>query len=163
MEREFPRMRAIARPDSELKQAARRTFGGEEGTVPSLKESFCSAHTGMYIFDAFGDIYTCWEKTGDPSIRLGHVGDDGRAVFNSAHMQLWRSRTVASNPVCRSCRYALHCGGGCAVLAYKSSGEYHMNYCDGFATSFRSSVAEAYMAHVTGGEADIKRKRVCDQ
>ena len=62
----------------------------------------------------------------------------------------WRSRTVSTNEVCRSCRYAFHCGGGCAVLAVEHSGEYLHNHCDGFQESFRMAVREAHADHLNG-------------
>ena len=70
----------------------------------------------------FGDIYACWERTGDPSIRVGRVDESGTLQMNMAMLDFWHSRTVTSNPVCSKCRYALHCGGGCAVLALGATG-----------------------------------------
>jgi uncharacterized protein len=163
MVNENPMVAIIGRPDADIKHKARSIFVGNQDPTSHLRESYCGAHTGMYIFDSFGDIYTCWDKTGDPSIRIGHIHEDGSVKFNSAHLQLWQTRTVASNPVCRKCRYAFHCGGGCAVLAYRRSGEYHSNYCDGFASTFRSSVAEAYMDHLAGVAMADKAVRVCDE
>src|SRR5262249_60040457 len=96
------------------------------------------------------DIYACWEKTGDAKIRSGHVEPDGSVVLDPTVHALWRTRTVASNPVCRRCRYALHCGGGCAVLAMAATGRYPANFCDRFAHRLRSSVAEAYPAPAPG-------------
>lgn len=156
-------MSIFAAPDDEIKQQSRRIFRDGGNTVPTLRESFCSAHSGMYIFDPFGDIYACWEKTGDPSIRVGHVQDDGTLEMNSGVSNLWRSRTVASNPVCGKCRYALHCGGGCAVLAHRNTGDYHTNFCDSFSSRFRSNVAQAYVEHISGRAFVEQKGRVCDQ
>jgi uncharacterized protein len=145
-----PKMEILGRPDDKIREQARRIFREPSTAMPSFRESFCSAHTRMYIFDAFADIYACWEKTGDPTIRIGHVEGDGTVTLNTTVNTLWKSRTVATNPVCRRCRYALHCGGGCAVLALGSTGRYHANFCDGFAARFRSNVAEAYLDHIHG-------------
>ncbi len=154
-------MRVIGRPDDVILARARRVFDDSADTVPQLRASFCGAHNGMYIFDPFGDIYACWERTGDPSIRIGRVVDGGDVVFDSALQKLWRSRTVASNPTCRKCRYALHCGGGCAVLAKVRTGKFFSNHCDGYAGRFRHSVAAAYAEHVAGTEVR-EQARVCD-
>jgi uncharacterized protein len=162
--KDFPLVSIFARPDISIKQDARQIFHGSGGhNMPTLHESFCSAHSGMYIFDAFADIYVCWDKTGDASTRFGHIQEDGALDINAQQMQLWRGRTVASNPVCRKCRYALHCGGGCAVLAYRQSGKYHMNYCDGFASSFKGRVVEAYAEHLAGVPMEARAAKVCDQ
>lgn len=153
----------LQRPDDMIKFNSRQIFGSQQPVLPTFKESFCSAHTRMYIFDAFADIYACWEKTGDKRIRMGCVGPNGELEMNVVINQLWRSRTVASNPTCKKCRYALHCGGGCAVLAQGKTGRFHSNFCDGYASRFRANVAEAYREHVSGVEFHGGGVRVCDQ
>jgi uncharacterized protein len=69
---------------------------------------------------------------------------------------------VAANPVCLKCRYAMYCGGGCAVLAEGATGKLTANFCDGFAKRFRAATAEAYGAHLRG-EAAPTLDPVCDQ
>ena len=162
MREEYPDLRVLARPDEGIRARARQIFGGAEEVLPQLKPTFCSAHSQMYIFDPFGDIYACWERTGDARIRIGHVEPDGEVRLKTDQHRQWRSRTVASNPVCQQCRYALHCGGGCAILALGQRGKFHSNYCDGFASRFRASVADAYLAHVAGEAPERHRQRVCD-
>jgi uncharacterized protein len=157
----FPDMRVIGRPDDGLQARARRLFEDRAHGLPHLKSSFCGAHTGMYIFDQFGDIYACWERTGDEKVRIGRVLDDGGVEMNAGLTKMWRSRTPASNPTCRKCRYALHCGGGCAVLAEGQNGKFYSNYCDGYGDRFRHSVAQAYLDHVAGA-AIVEDTRVCD-
>jgi uncharacterized protein len=158
-----PQLEMVSRPDDGIKVNAGQLFAARGPAIPSLRESFCSAHDRMYIFDAFSDIYACWERTGDPKVRIGHLEDDGRVNINMTVNDLWRTRTVASNPVCRKCRYALSCGGGCAVLAFGRTGTYHSNFCDGFASRFRSSVAESYLDHLSGNGPKRNIDRVCDQ
>ena len=153
-------MRVIARPDDRMIARVRRLFD-QHSNVPDLRSAFCGAHTAMYIFDAFGDIYACWERTGDPSVRIGRVLEGGKVEINEGMNRMWRSRTPASNPVCRKCRYALQCGGGCAVLAEGRRGTIHSNHCDAFAARFRHSVATAYSAFVTG-ETVVEESRMCD-
>ena len=159
---EHPEIEALSRPDEGLRARARRIFdtGGE--VLPSLRPSFCGAHDRMYIFDPFGDIYACWERTGDPGIRIGRVLPDSEVELREDQLAVWRGRTVASNPVCRRCRYALHCGGGCAVLALGKNGSYDSNYCDGFASRFRASLAESYRLHVAGSAPVVLHEKVCD-
>jgi len=160
---EQPVTAIVGRPDDGIKTQARRVFREPLTAIPNFRESFCSAHTRMYIFDSFADIYACWERTGDPTVRIGHIDETGDVTINMEVNDLWRSRTVATNPVCRNCRYALHCGGGCAVLALGKTGKYHMNFCDGFAARFRSNVAEAYLDHVQGVDSQVRGEKVCDQ
>lgn len=162
LRQEHPNLAVIDRPDESLRARARKLFDSPEGVLPSLKPSFCGAHDRMYIFDPFGDIYACWERTGDPNVRVGRVLPDGEVELKTAEGEMWRSRTIASNPVCRRCRFALHCGGGCAVLALGKNGKFNSNYCDGFAQRFRASVAEAYLAHEANSPVVGSKGRVCD-
>jgi uncharacterized protein len=73
-----------------------------------------------------------------------------------------RAAAAPSNPVCRKCRYAVYCGGGCAVLAEGQHGAMHTNHCDGFGKRFRASVADAYQDHVAGTTRAVTADRVCD-
>jgi uncharacterized protein len=159
---EHPEIAVLFRPDEGLRARARRIFDAESEILPSLRPSFCGAHDRMYIFDPFGDIYSCWERTGDPGIRTGRILPDGEVELREDQLALWRERTVASNPVCRRCRYALHCGGGCAVLALGEHGSYNSNYCDGFASRFRASLAESYREHIAGTTPVVLQDKVCD-
>lgn len=156
-----PVMKLIFRPTDQMQSRAFGIFDKKGGGPDSLKTSFCGAHSGMYIFDAFGDVYACWERTGDASVRIGRVLESGELELNDGMVRLWRTRTPASNPTCRRCRYALHCGGGCAVLAEGRNGKIHSNHCDGFAERFRYSVAQAYVAYASG-ERITEQSRVCD-
>lgn len=162
MRRDHPHLEVLGRPDEALRLRARRIFARDEQILPQLKPSFCAAHSQMYIFDPFGDIYACWERTGDARIRIGRIAPDSSIELVFDRHDQWRSRSVASNPVCKRCRYALHCGGGCAILALGQRGKFHSNYCDGFASRFRASVAEAYKAHVAGDKVTSQQERVCD-
>lgn len=147
LQEEYPITKHIETGDDTLKKRALALFRDPEiDPISDFKASFCGAHSGMYIFDPFGDIYACWEKMGDPQIRIGHVGSAGTFTFEMPMLSRWRNRTVASNPTCESCAYALQCGGGCAVLAEAQNGEYFSNHCDGYATRFKHAVAEAYEA-----------------
>jgi uncharacterized protein len=147
---EHPNMQLIRRPDDGLQARVKQLFEQQHDPLPNFKPSFCGAHNKMYIFDAFGDIYACWEKTGDPKIRIGYITENSEVILNEELNQTWRNRTVITNPTCRQCRYAFYCGGGCAVLAMNHKGKFHTNYCDGFANRFRASVAEAYQEYVAG-------------
>jgi uncharacterized protein len=163
MQEADPDLRIFGRADDGIKRNARKIFAKSRAAIPSFRESFCSAHTRMYIFDAFADIYACWERTGDSKIRIGNVDESGGVTLNTTVNTLWRSRTVVSNPACRKCRYALSCGGGCAVLALGKTGRFHSNFCDGYASRFRANVAEAYLDHIRGMPSEMRGGKVCDQ
>lgn len=158
-----PRLARVGIADDAIAGHARRIFSGQsQGINSRFRTSFCSAHTTMYVIDAFADLYACWERTGDPSLRIGHIREDGTVMMNRGLLEHWRGRNVVSNPVCRKCRYATSCGGGCAALAEDVSGETYVNFCDGYAKRFRSSVADAYLAHVRGEKPAAAASLPCD-
>lgn len=164
MRETYPEMRVFRRPDSGMKFRARQIFTQQLDPTPGFKTGFCSAHDRMYIFDAFADIYACWERTGDHRIRIGSVRDNGEIESNAPYLTMWRSRTAVSNPACLKCRYLLQCGGGCAVLAEHEHGRFFGNFCDDFAKRFRASVAEAYTELVSGVVTEEKApSSICDQ
>ena len=155
-------MRVISKPDTMMKQRARRVFDRRSSGIEELRTSHCGAHSNMYIFDPFGDVYACWDRTGDSRIRVGKLLDDGGLDMDEAVRKMWRARTVASNPICRKCRYAMHCGGGCAVAAESKGGNFFSNHCDDFGVRFQSSVAGAYEDFVAGANATFVEGRVCE-
>ena len=139
-------------PSDDLKAMARRVFSKEATFSPQA--SFCGAHTSMYVIDPFGDLYACWERTGDPGLRIGHIQDNGTVTLNSPMHNLWRGRTIAKNDVCNKCKLALSCGGGCAVLAAaRHNGNILTNHCDGYAKRFREAIREEYLENQRGGRA----------
>jgi uncharacterized protein len=137
-----PVMEVIGRPDDNLQRRARSIFdaGGTMGGQPT----FCGAHSGMYVIDRFGDLYACWERTGNEKVRIGQIKPDATVEMDAVNDSMWRTRTVTSNRACAQCRYALFCGGGCAVLAEGRRGRIDTNFCDGYGERFRAMVAEAY-------------------
>jgi uncharacterized protein len=128
---------------------------------PSLKSTFCGAHNEMYIFDAFGDIYACWEVTGDKKVRIGHIAESGDISIAEELYKMWRRRNVTTNPICKQCKYALHCGGGCAVLADRQNGTVFSNFCDAFGKRFNTAVAAAYVDYVKGEVFKEKQSSLC--
>lgn len=158
---EFANMAIVSTPDDRIKAQVRKIFDEQYDPLPSFRASYCGAHSNMYIFDSFGDIYACWEHTGDAKIRIGKIESDGRVDLNVDMNQMWRGRTVASNPVCSRCRYALYCGGGCAIRALELTGKFNMNFCDAFQKRFCASVADAYLDHMEGRQS-LRQQRVCD-
>lgn len=165
MRREYPNMEVILPPDDGMPDAIRQIFAAykdpsqKKKSLPPFQASFCQAHKKMYVFDPFGDIYACWEKTGDKKTRIGHLTENNEVVLNEELNQTWRNRTVVTNPTCRKCSYALYCGGGCAVLAMNHTGNFHSNYCDGFGNRFRDNVAKAYQDYVSDAKPLVQRNR----
>jgi uncharacterized protein len=155
-----------------MKERALRLFRNPDiDPLQDFQATFCGAHSGMHVFDPFGDIYACWERLGDPQARIGYVDHAGQIVLAGASLQKWRTRTVATNPVCDRCPYALHCGGGCAIHAEAANGTMFSNFCDGFAARFKTAVAEAFtvvqhgdtlaLAGMTSEQSVKNREKLC--
>jgi uncharacterized protein len=119
-------------------------FGGD---FPSFRPSYCGANTGMAIFDPFGDFYPCWDVVGRPEFRTGSFFPHGLQA-EPGHLDEWLSRTIAVIPECRSCPYALFCGGGCTSLAYQESKRFDTPKCRDFPAAFRSALPALYQQRV---------------
>jgi uncharacterized protein len=147
---EHPATRIFSEVDGTIKAKARSIFAN--GDCERQRAAYCGAHTGMYIFDPFGDIYACWDRTGDQRLRIGSVDEQSVVRINKVG-EMWRSRSVVSNNTCKQCRYALHCGGGCAALAEVTSGTIFSNFCDAYGKRFRAAIAQAYESHALANSA----------
>lgn len=139
--------RFIGPPNGVWKNTLRSVWKNRSGPFNTLRASFCAAHTKMYVFDALGRIFACWERTGDDQEAIGRIDSDGNPSFRDDVEEMWRSRSVTSNETCKTCRFALICGGGCVSLAEKAHGSYLDNYCDGFQKRFRALAADAFTDH----------------
>lgn len=161
LRQQHPGVARIGLMDDSLQFRARQIFD-QQVQASGFNTAFCGAHTSMYVLDAFGDIYACWERTGDPRQRIGHISETGDVLMSRTHLHAWRGRNVVSNPVCRKCRYATSCGGGCAVLAEGASGTLYKNFCDGYAQRFRARIAQAYLEHLSGQGPGVNVERLCE-
>lgn len=177
---EHPEINAIKPPAHGEYVDLVRIFNGEQSPYSLYRNSYCGAHHSMYVFDCFGDVYACWERTGDRNARMGWVDDAGALqlvgksvsrvparvalpIFKEtpASQEEWRHRTIENSTSCSRCRYALHCGGGCAIAALEKTGDFHGNHCDGFQSTFRATAARAYRAFLDGARPDTKARSLC--
>lgn len=141
----FPNTAIFSIDYDKMKSSADSILKNPDKSESAIKTNYCAAHDRMYLFDAQADIYACWEKTGDKNIRIGAIDKYAGLRFFKDQEDNWRTRSVVSNSVCIKCRYAMHCGGGCAVYASEKSGSLHSNFCDDYGKRFRTSVAESYI------------------
>src|SRR5690606_29933520 len=78
MRAEDPALGALRTRGASLTQNLLRAFRGDRDPRELFQPQFCGAHRDMYVFDAHGDVYKCYERTGDPGLRIGRVTDAGR-------------------------------------------------------------------------------------
>ncbi len=94
----------------------------------------CAATTGLYIFDAFGKIYSCWDSVGIAGHETGTYSSDG-PVLNSYNLD-WLSRSPATINECKDCKYAMFHFGGCASLPIGCKGTIFAPACYDFQDNF---------------------------
>ncbi len=112
------------------------------GTYKGYAVDFCSAYTGMLLFDPFGDMYACWDLVGKPEHAVGRYAP--KLAFDEQRLNLWRGHTVGAIPQCRECKFALLHGGGCAYLALGETGTLLSPHCEGFPELFIKLAPIAY-------------------
>lgn len=101
-----------------------------------LNPKHCSAQAGSYIFDPFGNIYSCYDEIGKTDSRIGTY-NKGLKWYNPAK-ETWFSRNITGSQACSKCKYALLCGGGCyskQLISKRKTG-----FCDDFSLRFKSSL-----------------------
>jgi uncharacterized protein len=108
----------------------------------NFKTGFCGANFGMCIFDAKGNVYSCWDEV-ELFEPVGHYRE-GRVVYNEELRRAWQRSPILANPLCHDCAYAFFCGGGCDWHGKKEGQAYYDQYCPDYMRSFRAGVAEDY-------------------
>ena len=149
IQKSHPHVGIISQRDDAVKANLINVFSGKGEPFPLFRATYCGAHSGMYVLDPLGDIYACWERTGDARQRIGWFDESG-VQFVADRVAAWRGRSVNTNETCAQCRYSLYCGGGCAAYAEDLHGTIFGNYCDAFGRRFREVVAEAYTSYREG-------------
>jgi len=155
-----PDIERIGTEDGDLLSGVRNVLDNDADPLHAFSSTYCGAHTRMYVFDPFGDIYPCWEKTGAAEFRAGIIDPEGRVLVNESFLEAWRGRSIASNDICASCAYSPFCGGGCAMRAEGKTGDLYTPFCDGFARRFEDVVVRAYTDHCAGKQKPEKPERV---
>jgi uncharacterized protein len=134
-------------PGDALKDHLKAVIRSRKGV--EFRGSYCGASTGNVIFDPRGDIYACWESVGDVSHRTGRFFP--ALDVDSEMIAHWRNRSVAALEPCSKCKYALLCGGGCAVFAGRKFGNMDRPFCDGFPALFHVAARRAYEEEIMEG------------
>ena len=110
-----------------------------EGKPIPFRAVYCSSQVGEHIFDPYGNIYPCWEMVGNKDYLIGNYGGN-KIIWNEEKLQSWRNYNITANPYCRTCKYALFCGGGCVAHIMAGNRE----DCIYFKTMFKNSVNRAF-------------------
>ena len=81
----------------------------------------CAGQYGTHIFDPSGAIYTCLETVGRQEHCIGNITSDGVKWTSIRHK--WFGKHVGNSKYCQKCRYALLCGGNCAIKEFGGAKE----------------------------------------
>src|SRR5213595_2237755 len=100
------------------------------------------------MFDARGDVFSCWEDVGHAELRVGIYDGDGLHLESEA-VKMWLERQPGVIEECSRCPYALIHTSGCGSQAREHSGTIYMNECESFQQYFPLALGHAY-AHVEG-------------
>ncbi|MBI3653567.1 MAG: radical SAM protein [Acidobacteria bacterium] len=111
--------------------------------APKFDTCFCNAMQGHYVFDPYGNVYTCTEDVGFERARVGTYYP-GALQFDALRLKGWHERTVANLPDCPSCEYLQVCGGGCARNALLDTGDAWTSYCTDFKAYFQKVLTLLY-------------------
>jgi uncharacterized protein len=139
-----PELRQIAEPAQVLQQRVETALF--TSGFPAFRPSFCGSNMGMFLFDPFGDLYPCWDVVGRSEFKIGHFFP-GSLQLDREAQRPWQERMVAQIPECRRCRYALLCGGGCTIQAYRASGRFDAPMCHDFPEQFELALPALYRQH----------------
>jgi uncharacterized protein len=131
------RISRLNAPQSTRKALLRGIFGRHfnyspgKSPAPKFDTCFCNAMQGHYIFDPYGNVYTCTEDVGFERARVGSYYPN-ELQFDPVRLDRWHQRTVANLPDCPNCEFLQVCGGGCARNALLDTGDAWTSYCTDF-------------------------------
>jgi uncharacterized protein len=121
-------------PDDGIAHKLKAYLGGQVMGLFNSGFEPCGATTGLYIFDPFWKIYTCWDSVGMAGHETGTYSAEG-PVLNSLNDQ-WLDRSPATIEECKDCKYALMHFGGCASLPMNCRGTLFAPACYDFQDNF---------------------------
>lgn len=105
-----------------------------------LTSCHCSAQSNSYIFDPFGNIYSCLEVVGNKKEVIGNYTN---GIIWTKEKDKWFNRNISIINKCDKCKYALICGGGCFAKALEE-GKDMESYCENFPIVFKYFVRKIY-------------------
>ncbi|MGC1119722.1 MAG: radical SAM protein [Candidatus Methanofastidiosia archaeon] len=112
-----------------------------EGKLGTPRFWYCEANDNMIIYDPFGDLYVCFEHVGEEAAKVGRYYPE--LEWNEKYSQ-WRGRTILTIPECRTCKYALFCGGGCGFGALERYGSLDRPLCSEYDEILNAVIPHLY-------------------
>lgn len=122
--------------DYDLK--SRFLYAINNNTAFPFKTVGCAISKGGVVVDPFGYLYPCWELVGKKEYIIGNYFR-GKFALNNAALK-WHRSMLLTDENCRSCKFALICGGGCP----KRNGIERRQNCFLFQQIFKTVVNNAF-------------------
>lgn len=105
----------------------------------TFRSIYCSSQSSAYVFDPYGEIYTCWETIGTEENVVGNFSNE-KMEWND-NINKWHNENVGLKKKCSKCKYVFICSGGCPSNIIVKNGH---EYCSDYKYTFESSVNRAY-------------------
>ena len=116
----------------------------------------CEAQINFFSFDLHGDVYTCWDASGQKNLAVGRFTPE--PVLFSAKMAQWRTRSSLDVSTCGGCTASPHCGGGCQFLALEHNDTFLASQCESVTAGYVHSItanSEWILERATAGDHSV--------
>lgn len=111
----------------------------------SLTSVACSGQYGTHIFGPDGGIYTCLETVGKKEHCIGYYNEP--EIQWTEAKEKWFCKHVGKSEFCRTCKFALLCGGNCTNRELNCTSKKRL--CSLYRNEFQYSVNKAYQIFKT--------------
>jgi uncharacterized protein len=103
-------------------------------TAPRVR--YCGVEHGQITIDVDGRVSNCWFGIKSAHFTIGKVNFATKPSLslNKERASFWRERTIDKLEPCRTCKWALMCGGGCALRGSLTGHSPHYTNCADFNT-----------------------------
>lgn len=90
----------------------------------------CRAHNSQRLsVDPYGKVFTCFRAVGEPNASVGIINTENARFEPNVNALLWDQRDVGTLKKCRTCAFAMFCGGGCSERAKAVKGNFFSEEC----------------------------------
>lgn len=87
----------------------------------------CGNRINQYTFAADGLIYPCSASAGNLRYAIGRLGEESYLLGDKK--SYWTKQSVLDKSMCRQCKMAFICGGGCMLEGREKNKSWDKSYC----------------------------------
>lgn len=111
----------------------------------NLTSASCSAQYGTFLFDPYGDIYTCLETIGKKEHIIGKYTT--LPIQWTIARKYWFEKNTSNISNCQQCKFSLLCGGACPAQMKLTKDGFVSSCCNSYKILFPKSINRAYTAY----------------